>query len=467
MPKDGSLLPILANALTRRVSSLFPGHFEGIKHNHYLDFGYPETVTFELLLHMYRRNALARAAVLKTIDKVWQDTPKFREEEAAHPETPLEVNIRQHIGSIRGWQMLKLSNARALVGGWSATILLFEDGQPLSAPVSIGQGADITFLAGMLPVWRDQLQVSAWNLDELSPDYGKPTEYTFTEQALVSENGISNRPRRSVKVHPDRVVVWSSDGTPFGTSMLEAGYNDLISIEKVAGAGGEAFWKNAKGGAVLKLDEEMEIEELKRALNVSTNAELITAMNEQLEDWQRGYDKALLLQNMSLETPNIALPSPEWFRRGPLENFAASVGIPTRILVGMQSGERASTEDAREWSQTCMARREDVTHPSLLAFVERLEAFGLVPERDWYVDQPDLTEATQAQKVQNAQVMADIDQKAAEPVFTVDEYRAAAGFGPLTAEQKKEFEDRPEPAPVADPFGQQPQRQQPQDEGTN
>lgn len=463
MPKDGSLLPILANALTRRVSTLFPGHFEGIKHNHYLDFGYPETVTFELLLHMYRRNALARAAVLKTIDKVWQDTPKFRESEAAHPETPLEINIRQHVNSIRGWQMLKTSNARSLVGGWSATILLFEDGQPLSAPVSIGMGADITFLAGMLPVWQDQISVSEWNTDELSTDYGKPSMYTFNEQALVSESGISTRPRRVVPVHPDRVIIWSADGTPFGTSMLEAGYNDLISIEKVAGAGGEAFWKNAKGGSILKLDEDMEIEELKRALGVSTNAELIEAMNDQLEDFARGYDKALLLQNMTLETPNIVMPSPEWFRRGPLENFAASVGIPTRILVGMQSGERASTEDAREWSQTCMARREDVTHPSLLAFIERLEQFGLVPENDWHVDQPDLTEATQAQKVANTVAMADIDKKAAEPVFTVDEYRAAAGYGPLTDDQKKELDKRKESAPPPDPVGQQ-QQQPPQDD---
>jgi hypothetical protein len=451
----------ITNSVTRRMDSLFPGYFSNAKHDHYGDFGYPYNVDDTLLRHVYRRNSLARAAVVKTVDKVWQDMPVLREKESAHAETRLERRIRQHMQLIRGWQMLKVSNERALVSGWSATILLLEDGESLSAPVSPQVGADITFLAGMLPVWANQLQPVEWERNENSPTYGQPTMYMLTEQPLPDQMQRStSQPSRKVEVHPDRVVVWSPDGKPTGSSILEAGYNDLIDIEKINGSGGEGFWKNTKGGAVLKLAEDMEISDLQRNLNATSSSDMIEKMNTQLDDFAKGLDKALVLQNMDLEVPNIVLPSPEHFRNGPLEGFAASVGIPIKVLVGTQTGERSSTEDAREWAQTCMARRKDLTHPVLYAFVSKLESFGLLQEKDWFVEQPDLTEATQAQKVINASTLSDINHKAGETVFTIDELREAAGKQPMTQEQKREAQEADKRREQRSPEAEEPRTKQ-------
>lgn len=456
---------LFTNVMRRSLNTMFPGQFLGAKHNHYADFGYPDVVTQDLLRHMYRRNSLAKAVVKKTVDKVWQDTPRFVESTATHAETKLEADIRQHLATIRGWQMLKDSNARSLVSGWSATILLFEDGKALSEPVDTMPGANIEFLAGMLPVWRDQLKANAWVEDENSPHYGAPTMYTFTEKSQWADAGVdtaSNKPSRVVNVHPDRVLIWSPDGMPYGTSVLEACYNDLLDIEKISGAGGEAFWKNSKGGSVLKLAEGTEIQQLLKDMGATDQTNLIDKMNQQLDDFAKGLDKALILQNMELENPTVDLPSPEHFRRGPLENLSAATGIPVKVLVGSQTGERASTEDAREWAQTCMSRRHDLTHPTLTALVERLESFGLLPEHDWHVYQPDLTEATQAQKVVNSSAMADIDQKSGTTVFTTDEKREAAGYGPLTEEQKAAIKKEQEEADAR--LEKQAKAQQPDDQ---
>jgi hypothetical protein len=193
----------ITNSVTRRMDSLFPGYFSNAKHDHYGDFGYPYNVDDTLLRHVYRRNSLARAAVVKTVDKVWQDMPVLREKESAHAETRLERRIRQHMQLIRGWQMLKVSNERALVSGWSATILLLEDGESLSAPVSPQVGADITFLAGMLPVWANQLQPVEWERNENSPTYGQPTMYMLTEQPLPDQMQRStSQPSRKVRGSP-------------------------------------------------------------------------------------------------------------------------------------------------------------------------------------------------------------------------------------------------------------------------
>lgn len=435
----GSLSQFLMNAVTRRVSNLFPGYFEGAKHNHYADFSYPQRVTFDLLLHMYQRNALARGAVQKTADKIWQSTPALLEGEESHDETETERMVRRHIAAIRGWQMMKAANTRAMVGGWSGLILRIEDGQTFEAPVDYSKGRDITWLAGLIPAWSEQLQVTEWDDDPMSPTYGAPKMYQFNEAAVSADD--ANRQARQVKVHPDRVVIWSPDGLPYGTSLLQAGYNDLLDIEKVNGAGGEAFWKNSKGGAVLKLDKDVKVDQLLRDMGAASTSELVESMNTQLEDFAKGLDKVLMLAGMEFSNPQVSLPSPEFFRLGPLQNFAASVSIPTKILIGMQSGERASTEDANEWAQTCMARRAELTHPSILDFANRLERFGILPEADWFVHQDDLTEATVSQKIANAKDMAEINAKAAEPIFTDDDIRDAAGYEPFTEQQRRDLTD--------------------------
>ena len=137
---------------------------------------------------------------------------------------------------------------------------------------------------------------------------------------------------------------------------------------------------------------------------------------------------------MKATTLGITLPSPEHFFNIALQSFASSIGIQLKILIGSQSGERASTEDARGWAQTCMARRSGTVRPAVTSLIQRLEAFGILPERDWQLEWTDLTESTMAEKMDRAVKMSDINAKSAlEPVFTNDEIRAAVDCEPLDA----------------------------------
>ena len=72
--------------------------------------------------------------------------------------------------------------------------------------------------------------------------------------------------------------------------------------------------------------------------------------------------------------------------------------------------------------------------PVLREFINRLERFGIIPERDWIIDWSDLTDATQSERMARATAMADINTKtqaADMPPFTPDEIREAAGFEAL------------------------------------
>ncbi|MFC3169232.1 anti-CBASS protein Acb1 family protein [Paracoccus fontiphilus] len=412
-------IAMIVNA-ARRLDALLPGYFPETKHQHAKDFGWPDDVRFEDALRMYRRHSIARAGVNKTVLKTWQDFPALWETEKAG-NTKAETEIAKHFRRIGLWRALAEADRRAIVGGYAGVILRFADGKAFDQPVGVVPGG-LEGLVEAVPVWCNQLAVADWIDDASSDAYGQPKSFTFNEAAIGGTAG------RSFTVHPDRVLIWSADGTVAPRSDLEPGYNDLLDMEKVKGAGGEGFWKNAKSSPVLEVDKEAKIAEMARAMGVPED-EVADAMNDQVEEWQKGFDKLLMLQGMQAKTLNVTLPSPEHFHSIPLLSFAASLGIPAKILIGSQTGERASTEDADEWDRTCNARRENIAKPRIKALADRLVRFRVLPDRDWFVGWSDLTEASPGEKIDRAVKMASINQtQRDEPAFTATEIREQAGF---------------------------------------
>lgn len=447
-------LKILANAASRRLDMMFPGHFACAKHNHYRDFGYPETLTFDMLYGMYRRNGIAAAGVDKTILKTWQDVPFLLEKQrdgsqgGSTEETGLESEIRQRFEDLRIWSRIAEADRRSLVGSYSGVILRLADSKPFSEPVDRVPGG-LMGLVEIIPAWEGQLTVSQWDTNELSPTYGEPLQFQFNEASV----GNDTRQPRQFQLHPDRVIVWSRDGTLNCRSLLEPGYNDLLTLEKVSGAGGEGFWKNAKSAPILEVSAEAKIDDMAKAMGVSVE-DLADKMNEQVADWQKGFDQLLMIQGMQAKSLSVTLPSPEHFFAIALQSFAASISIPVKILVGSQSGERASTEDANEWSQTNMSRRNSTVRPNIMTFVNRLERFGILAKRDWYLDWTDLTESSMAEKIDRAAKMADTNQKmnqTGEFVFTPEEIRSVVDMEPLSDAEKYRDDDDDAEAVITPP----------------
>ncbi|KQQ46513.1 hypothetical protein ASF69_04615 [Rhizobium sp. Leaf311] len=446
----------LANYATRQLSAMFPGWGFGgsAKHDHYKDFGYPDVLTFDLLHKMYCRNGIAAAAVDKTALKTWQDMPFLLEQErdgsqkGKSKETKLERDIRLKFAAMRLWAKLAEADRKSMVGGYSGVIIRLKDSKRFDEPVDRVNGG-LEGLFRIDPVWSGQLTVADWDTDTSSETYGEPTMYEFNEAAVQDDNPN----KRSLRIHPDRIIIWSDDGTVNGRSLLEPGYNDLIDLEKIKGAGGEGFWKNAKSSPVLEMPAEVKIAEMAKAMGVTVQ-DVADKMNEQVADFQKGFDQMLMLQGMTAKTLGVTLPSPEHFFGAALQSFAASVGMPLKILVGNQNGERASTEDSDEWNTTNMARRANITHPNIMELVTRLVKWGILPKKDWFVDQADLTESSMSEKIDRANKMADTNQKMGNStyVFTDEEIRAAVGYEPLSdADKYRDETDEETQAALGDP----------------
>ena len=409
----------------RRISAMFPGYFQNAKHDHNKDFGYPDHVDFDAAYQRYLRNGIAFAGIEQTILKTWQDNPELWENKDAK-ETYGESEIRQKFDDLRLWQKLAEADRRSMVGGYSGLILRYADDKRFLEPVDTVPGG-LDGLVDVIPAWAGQLTVSSWDTDEMSPTYGEPTMFGFNESA-VGDNSDRQAKNRSFELHPDRVLIWSKDGTVHNHSILEPGFNNLIDMEKISGAGGEGFWKNAKSAPIMETDADVSIADMAKGMGVGVD-EMADKMNEQVEDFNKGFDAMLMLQGMKAKTLGVTLPQPEEFFNVALQGFAASIGIPLKVLVGSQSGERASTEDADEWSRTNMARRTNTARPTIMALVKKLETVRVLPEQDWYIYWSDLTEASMGLKIDRADKMAAINQKLLDEVYTIDEIRETTGHG--------------------------------------
>jgi len=413
------------------------------KHDHYKDFGWPlpNALTFNDTYTMYCRNGIGTAVVDKTVAKTWEthpfllQKPRDGSEGSQIKETSQEAAIRTHLTNIRGWQSLMEADVRGMVGRYAGVILQLADGGAWDQPVTRVPGG-IKGLVKLIPAWEGQLVVSQFETDATKPNYGQPAMFQFNEQAVGEVYAGAGR---SMMIHPDRVVIWSRDGSVNDKSALESCFNALLTTEKVSGAGGEGFYKNARSNPVLEANEGAKLDQMAKAYGM-TMEQLQEAMSDQVARHNRGFDIGLFLQGMTAKTLAITLPSPEHFYNIALQEVSAARRIPLKILVGSQSGERASTEDANEWGQTCNSRRANETIPNIMSVVARWVKFGMIPEGDWSVFWTDLTEAKMSEKIDRVTKMAEANAKlqaSGEYYFTPEEVRAVVDLEPLTENERK------------------------------
>ncbi|SNT19738.1 hypothetical protein SAMN06295955_11572 [Sphingopyxis indica] len=394
------------------------------KHDFAKDYGWPDNLGFEQLYRLYTRSGLAAAAVDKTIGKTWQTMPALWESEKP-AESAGEKAIAKQFAKKNIWRALMDADRRSMVGEYAGAIILLRDGKRLDQPVDrVPRG--IESIAGIIPAWQGQLTVTEWDTVEGSETYGEPVYFQFDEQAVGNPQNTSNS---QVRIHRDRMLIWSDDGTLNCRSALEPGFDDASDAMKIKGAGGEGFWKSARGAPIIESKEGVSLEDIRKGMGASTNDEVLEKLNDKVDAFNSGFHSALMIGGFQTKPLTITLPQPKEFWEPCVQSFAASMGIPFKVLVGNITGERASTEDKTEWAETCMSRRENRVLPILNEFIDRLVAWGVLDKKDWTIGWTSLLEATPDDKLDRAAKMSQINQQAGtEPVFLPDEIRDEAGF---------------------------------------
>lgn len=406
------------------------------------ELGYPEEITPEMYRQTYERHPAATAGVHRILDKCWSKFPeileKGRDDEA---ETPWETEVNGVMKRL--WPFIKDADRRNLINRYSCIIMQINDGKSWDQPVATEKTSRTKSRAitRFIPAWEEQMRPSEWDNDELSENYGQPKMWEYQE-SYVDSLGTDGKPERSVKIHPDRVIVLAEgamDGSIYsGIPLLRAGFNSLIDMAKVSGSSAEGFLKNASRQLNVNYTKDtVSAQSLAQQMGVPVD-ELGDYLNEDVARLNEAIDAAMFTMGADVKVLSVtpADPEPSWTVAA--NQFAASIQRPFTIIFGQQTGRLASDEDKADDANGATQRRHGFLNWIITSIVERLANFGIIsaPPSEIEIEWDDLLAPTEDQKVTLASKLADINYKCTQAgeitAFSIDELRRAAGYEALT-----------------------------------
>lgn len=384
------------------------------------EYGFPETITADMLEGMWRRGGVAYGAVSKIVGNCWKTNPTVvegGEENNDKKESAAEAEFAKWAKDVRLWKAFRKADELRLVRRYSALILFYADDlKNWSLPVPKNKA-----LVEVRAVSSKALKVG-----EQDPSTGRPKFWNY------QETNMQGQAVETKQIHPDRIFILG-DPACDALGWLEPVYNDLISLEKLCGGGGESFLKNASRQIALTFDKDLDLQNVATMYGVPLD-ELQDAFQDVARDLNRGNDALLAVQGGQVSTITSVVPDPSPIYNTNLQNIAAGVDIPAKILVGSQTGERASTEDRGYFNARCQARRVSELSDEIQDFLAKIAPFNTVRfPAEITIDWDDLNESSRSEKLANVKLMADINAQAIDPAdqpFTVNEQRVEGGFEP-------------------------------------
>lgn len=457
----------------RALAGLFSGTSNTKRQRLYQEFGYPVDLCFDDFYRAYRRNAVAGAAVKRMVEGCWEDFPEIYEGDKTKDATKLSPWDKRINKLLKGcWKPIKGADRRNLIGRYSALLLQLKDNKSWSEPVdkAVVTRLNERALVKMIPAWEAQLEPVAWDSDESSETFGDVKMYSFTE--LPVDNARSPQPGRIINVHPDRVIILAEgaddDSLYSGKSLLEEGFNKLLDIEKVSGGASEGFLKNASRQLNYSFGEKTNFSALAKALGVP-EGQLAEALDMQVRRLNDSTDSASFMQEGKAEVLSVTASDPEPTWRTALNEFCATLPMPVKILIGMQTGERASTEDAKDWAKTRMSRRNGFLSEVITSLIVRFWTLGIIPVakgEEITVGWSDLMAPSRAEKIANMGAMADVAVKTmnayGRSAITENEVRSEGELQPII--EQGDDDDKPNPKrpdPLADDDADKPETEKP------
>jgi hypothetical protein len=407
----------------------------------WVQYGYPEEITFEKLLSAYERGGAGHGAVHRLLGKCWEQNPRIKTPDA-DDESAWEKKAAKVLKAVQAFKKLRDFDRRNMVGRFAGLIYRVADSQTLDQPLT-----KASKLVDLVPVFENQLKVTKWVDDQRAENFGDPAMYQYRSRPPQTLD-TQAQPEQWVDVHPSRVQIFAegSVGNMFdGVPLLRAGFNALVDLEKITGGSAESFLKNSARTVVFEYDPQSQPQAIKAA-DGSTTKSVREVHSEQTRELNRNQDSAIVLQGGKANTLQTTISDPT----GPFETaanvFACSVEIPFTILFGQQTGRLASDQDQRDFTSRCKGRQQFELTPMLEEFVTRMQECGVIDAGEFEIEWPDLGAPTDEQRLTNAKTMADVakvcfDAGMTLPPFKEQEIRKAAGYEEYPAAEVKKMED--------------------------
>jgi len=350
---DNEMIYALNSLLTERLrASGQHGQQFGGDRDLYAALGYRRTLTAQDYLDAYRRGSLAGRGVAIHTEDTWKRKAIVIDGDSrSDQQQPASEFVRQWqqlANRQQVWHRLRRVDLLGRLGRYAVLLLGARDQRQLAQPLAGNLGGPDGLLY-VRPYHETQAAIGDIERDAASPRYGKPLTYTIKSDDLASQT-----------VHYSRVLHVAEDllaDDVYGVPALESVYNRLDDLEKVVGGSSEAFWLNIRRGLAFLARE---------GVDLSTDAEARSAMREQIDDFVHNLSRVMRLSGVDIQDLGADVVSGYEQFKVLVSVIAADLDVPQRKLIGNEQGERASSQDERNWAAKIRSRQTDYAEPLIL-----------------------------------------------------------------------------------------------------
>ena len=427
-----------------KIAAAAVGLTFGEKRDVYAALGYKRSLTYDDLRSRYERGDIAGTIVETWPDETWQEGIEVLESEDESNQTTWEKQFIALAKRVDLYAVCRRADILAGIGRYSSILI----GAPGNMADELPRNLNPRSIAYLQPHSESSLEVVELENDVNSERWGHPKVYRLK---VCNPLGTS---RGSLETNLSRDVRWSrvihiADNTLedpyFGKSRLERPWNRLDDLDKIAGAGSEAYWRRAHQGTVLSLDPEMEVDSAAMA-----------ELKQEADEFEHGQRRVLRARGLKVQQLGSDVAEFSSSLDAIVTLISATTKIPKRILLGSERGELASTQDQENFDRRVMARQVQFAEPVILRqLVDRLMQYGALAPIDYIVHWPSMQGLTPTERAKLAETLSNVNKNMGEIVVTADEVRTKAlGWAALQPDQLDPL--GPIDGPIGDGVGNQP-----------
>lgn len=363
----------------------------------YTALGYRREISPEDYLNAYRRGSIAGRGIDLAPEDTWKRKAVIIDGQSRSDEqksaSPFIRDWQRLVDKHQLWHRFKRADILGRLGRYAILLLGVRDGQPLDSELTrrLGGPDDLLYVR---PYYETSAVISTWDEVETSPRYGLPLTY----QVKTSNRGGTKTVHYSRVLH---VADGLLEDDVYGLPALESVYNRLDDLEKTVGGSSEAFWLNIRKGLALLARE---------GVDLPTSTEDKAAFDTEVENYIHNLSRVMRLSGVDVQDLGADVVDGYQQFKMLVSIIAADLDIPQRKLIGNEQGERASSQDERNWAAKIKSRQTDFAEPLILrAFIDWCVKYGLLPapaSGAYQVEWPAVYEPTAQEEADTALTVA-------------------------------------------------------------
>jgi len=386
--------------------------------------GYPDIISLRQHYDIAYRNGLGSNLAFAIVGDTWRVAPVIYdgEEDAERRKdnpTEFEKAVDEHFERLEVFERLKGLDKAQRPMRYGAIMYVTSEGDNAKADMELTSLPQMDYLVKLNVFHEAQLPVETAVQNPSSINYGNPVLYNIRTNVAGSTNEWKSS---GFQVHASRVFPFGEgalDGSMYGVPCNEGCFEALMDCAKVRMSGAEGFFQNASN---------------KYANTLPENATLADAdaILESMEDFDNELQRSLItVGDVKMLQTTLNDPTHAWTIA--VNECAAHHGKPMTILVGHQTGERASGEDIGTWNRVIMDRQEQVANKMITGLLNDLMVkFNFpAPTDKINIVWRDLNESTAEQQVDLAKKRAETNKISVEgrglPIYSTEYIQSEAG----------------------------------------